>query len=57
MMTLFLVLALVALLLSNGALLVMVLVRLAEERREIGDARRLAQMHRYHGRDVIQPGR
>lgn len=55
MMTLFFALTLAALLLSNGALLVVLLVRLAEEHREIGDARRLAEMHRHRGRDVIRP--
>ncbi|OAA21623.1 hypothetical protein UG55_105742 [Frankia sp. EI5c] len=58
MMMLFLVLTSAALLLSNGALLAVLLLRLAEEHREIGDARRLADMQQHHrGRDVIRPVR
>ncbi|MEX5711389.1 hypothetical protein AB1484_24640 [Parafrankia sp. FMc6] len=55
MMTLFLALTLAALVLANGSLLVVLLVRLAEEHRDIGDARRLQDMQRIHGR--IPPAR
>jgi hypothetical protein len=49
MMTVFFALTLVALVLANGSLLVILLVRLAEEHREIGDMRRLQEAQRRTG--------